>query len=361
MSLRNGIIKFEPNRVWRTYHGGKVLDSIEGKQPAEDTHFPEDWIGSVTEARNPRREKKNEGLSFVRDSDGHRVSFRDMVSRDPVYFLGENGKGECRMDALPLVKYLDSATRLHFQAHPTASFARDRLNSNRGKTEAYVILAIRENIENPYIYAGFQRPPTRNQLKQWILDQDIEAIESCFTPIPANPGDVFIIPGGRPHALGEGILMLEIMEASDLAVRFEFERDGFVIPEEARFMGRDIELALDVFNLDPVDDSSIDATFRSEARVIEDYGSAGRFEELIGEDQTDCFAVRRSIVSGAVEKLVEAGFIGVVAMGGGEVCIGNTVTPLQQWDRFFCPAGVGGIIYKSSGGMTVLECYAESR
>ncbi len=40
---------------------------------------------------------------------------------------------------MPLVKYLDSATRLHFQVHPTKAFAKERLDSNKGKTEAYVI------------------------------------------------------------------------------------------------------------------------------------------------------------------------------------------------------------------------------
>jgi mannose-6-phosphate isomerase len=358
VDFRNRIIKFEPNRVWRTYQGGKVLDSIEGKQSSEDSHFPEDWIGSVTEARNPGREKMNEGLSFVRDSDGNGILFRDIVCRDPVYFLGENGKVEGRMDALPLVKYLDSATRLHFQVHPTATFARERLNCNRGKTEAYVILAIREDIEYPYIYTGFQRPPPRDQLKQWILDQNIEAIENCFTRIPVKPGDVFIIPGGRPHALGEGILMLEIMEASDLAVRFEFERDGFEIPEEARFMGQDIETALDVFNFEPVVDDAIDATFRCEPRLLEAYGPECRFEELIGINQTPCFAVRRSLVSGEIEKSVNEGFIGIVTEGEGRICIENNDTVLNRWDRFFCPAGVGSLQYSSKQGMTVVECYS---
>jgi len=35
------------------------------------------------------------------------------------------------------------------------------------------------------------------------------------------------IPGGILHAIGEGIFMVEIMEPSDLAVRFEFERAGY--------------------------------------------------------------------------------------------------------------------------------------
>lgn len=355
---KRSVITFSENRVWRTYQGGKVLDTIEGKPDPSDSHFPEDWIGSVVEARNIGREDVVEGLSMVKDASGHEIPFRDIVREDPSFYLGEIDGAPIQMDALPLVKYLDSATRLHFQAHPTAEFARRRLNSNRGKTEAYVILATREEVEQPYIYAGFQRPPSRERLKEWILNQDIEAIEGCFTKIPVKPGDVFMIPGGRPHALGEGILMLEIMEASDLAVRFEFERGGYVIPEEARFMGKDIETALDVFNFEPVEDELIDSTFRCQPKLLHTYESGSRLEELIGYDRTPCFSVCRSTITGVANKPVSRGYIGIVSDGEGSICIEGNTTELKLWDRFFCPAGAGSIRYQSNGRMTVLECYA---
>ena len=332
---------------------------MEEKATATDSHFPEDWIGSLVEARNPGRDQAGEGLTYVRDGSGERIALRDLLGRDVEYYLGSSSGGRNRMDGLPLVKFLDSATRLHFQVHPTAAFARKRLESNRGKTEAYVILAIRDGMENPYVYAGFQRPPAREDLKRWILDQNIEAMEKCFTPIPVAPGDVLLIPGGRPHALGEGILMLEIMEASDLAVRFEFERDGLVIPEEARFMGRDIETALDVFNLEPVEEDRIDAVFRCAPKILRTFGSNGRLEELIGYDRTPCFAVRRSIVTGTMDKTIEEGFIGIVTDGEGAVVHDGITVPLKRWDRFFCPHGLHRLRYVS-GSMTIIECYGEA-
>ena len=45
-----------PNRVWRTYRGGAMVDAIEGKE-GEDGHFPEDWVGSATRAANMGRKK----------------------------------------------------------------------------------------------------------------------------------------------------------------------------------------------------------------------------------------------------------------------------------------------------------------
>ena len=262
------IIKFTANRVWRTYQGGKLLDTIEKKSNPEDSSFPEDWIGSTVEARNVGREHISEGLAMVPTEDGQPVAFRDLLKQNQGYFLGQEGDKARTLDDIPLVKYLDSATRLHFQAHPTREFAQQRLGLPRGKTEAYVILETREEVSEPYIYAGFQRPPSREQLKEWIETQDISSIEACFDRIAVKPGDVFLIPGGRPHALGEGILMLEIMEPSDLAVRFEFERCGYVIPEQARFMNQGIETALDVFDFSPVPPEQVDAEFRCHPKVL---------------------------------------------------------------------------------------------
>lgn len=351
------IIKFTANRVWRTYQGGKLLDAIEGKKSPKDSSFPEDWIGSTVEARNVGREHITEGLAMVENDDGTTIPFRDLILRDQAYYLGLHHDTPRSMNDIPLVKYLDSSTRLHFQAHPTRVFAQERLGMPRGKTEAYVILETRDKVTAPYIYAGFQRPPSREQLKKWIETQNIDAIEQCFDRILVKPGDVFLIPGGRPHALGEGILMLEIMEPSDLAVRFEFERCGYVIPEQARFMGRDIETALDVFNYDPIPSEQVDAEFRCQPKRLLNNGNGNCIDELIGKDKTSCFTIKRVSVSSMFERTENAFFYGVVTEGSGTLHVGSEVTQLNRWDRFFCPAGISQFHYDSNTGMSVIECY----
>ncbi|MDO6746539.1 class I mannose-6-phosphate isomerase [Gilvimarinus sp. 1_MG-2023] len=353
----SNIIKFSANRVWRTYMGGKMLDTIEDKANPEDTHFPEDWIGSTVEARNVGREHISEGLAHIANITGAAVTFKEIVEQNRLTMLGQSSEGQFGLEDIPLVKYLDSATRLHFQAHPTREFAQQRLGMPRGKTEAYVILATRDDIAEPYIYAGFQRPPSREQLKVWIETQDIGAIEKCFDKIPVKPGDVFLIPGGRPHALGEGILMLEIMEPSDLAVRFEFERCGYVIPEAARFMNRDIETALDVFNFDPVPTEQVDNEFRCQPSDLINEGGGNRLEKLIDAEQTPCFSIRRAEVQGDFARTNDAFFIGVVVQGSGTLRVGDEAINLTQWERFFCPAKVKDFAYHSSEGMTIIECY----
>ena len=59
-------IKMKPNRVWRLYYGGKLIDKLCGGC-GEDANFPENWLASVVVADNPDRPGKpaDEGLSKI--------------------------------------------------------------------------------------------------------------------------------------------------------------------------------------------------------------------------------------------------------------------------------------------------------
>ena len=209
------IIPLFPNRVWRTYEGGMLLDKLEGKEAPKDSHFPEDWIASTTSAKNEGREHiKNEGLSKVL-IDGEEFYLKDLMRKCPYKLLGENHHQNYGPEPQILLKLLDSAIRLHIQCHPTRTFAQKHLNANSGKTEAYYILHTREDVKDPYIYLGFQNPPSPKELETTILKQDTQALLSYFEKIPIQEGDSFIVPGGLPHAIGEGIFMIEIMEPTD--------------------------------------------------------------------------------------------------------------------------------------------------
>lgn len=356
MNYKNKLIRFKPNRVWRTYTGGKILDALENKPAPADTHFPEDWIGSTTQAINPDREHIVEGISQAVIGDDS-IRFDSLINSNPDYFLGEAHSQAFGETPMLLVKFLDSSVRLHFQAHPTAEFSRKRLNSNHGKAEGYYILAIREDTPEPYVYVGFQYPPTRDAFKQMIEAQDISAIEACFEKIPVKAGDCLFIPGGSPHAIGEGILMVEIMEPSDWAVRFEFSKAGYTMPEEARFMKRDLDFCMDVFDFTQLSVSEAIDKFYQQPRIGRHYSSESLLESLIDERVTDKFRVKKSSISGSVKKSEQDFYIGIVVMGECHIQVGEETVLLQQFDRFFCPAGVEFVTITSEAGVEILECY----
>ncbi len=391
-SHRGKLILLPPNRVWRTYPGGRTLDQLAGAAAPADSHLAEDWIASTTHAVNRGREHLAEGVSQVRVGlDPAPRDFAQLLASEPDYFLGAAHVKKYGANPQLLVKFLDSGTRLHFQVHPTRQFAQRYLRAPSGKTEAYYVLAVRddppagerldpkppaepgtESAPDPgsspftaarepgfgHIYVGFQRPPAPDQLRAAIVSQDIAALAACFDPIPVQPGDTFIIPGGTPHALGAGLFLVEIQEPSDLVVRFEFERAGYVLPESARFMNRDVDFALTVFNLAPLTTADLDARIRCRPRRIRNLGPSSWQDEIIGPDRTDCFRVARTTLGETVVKDETSAVIAIVTRGRVIAESGGERHQLDTYEKCFLPAGLGPVTLTPLGGPAeILECF----
>lgn len=359
MDHRGQLVRLPPNRVWRTYQGGRELDRLAGVPSPADTHFPEDWVASTTRALNAGREHLCEGRSAVLvGDDATSRDFSQLLASDLVYFLGE--RQVMRYGACPqlLVKLLDPAIRLHFQVHPTSAFARSHLQAPSGKTEAYHILAVRDDLsEAPYIYLGFQHPPSRADLRRMIETQDIAALEACFDKIPVAVGDTFLVPGGVPHALGPGVLLAEIQEPSDLVVRFEFERGGYLLPGAARFMGRGLDFCLDVFDLSPWPQPRVHIEAGCPPRRRRALGIDSYQDDLIGPERTPCFRVRKSYVRAPLVRNESECFIGIVTAGAAKLTVGGATHALRTFDKFFIPAGLGPWRIEPTPIAELLECY----
>lgn len=346
------IILFGPNRVWRTYKGGKILDRLEGKVNPEDSHFPEDWISSTTRAVNRGREEIVEGLSEL-EYDDRKISLVSLLGQFPDEFLGRNHVRKYGSEPHFLIKYLDSAIRLHLQAHPTIGFSRQYLGSDSGKTEAYIILGIREEISDPYIYLGFQRVPEKTLFREVIEKQEVHHLISFFEKISVRPGDVFIVPGGLLHAIGEGIFMIEIMEPSDFVVRLEYKRGGYLIPPDSRFMGRDVDFAIDMINFKRITVDQVRTRYFCIPQPL--MQQKGGIEEiLIGPEKTRCFRVHRLTVWETFTKIADSFYVGVVTKGNGSVRTRHEKHILKRWDRFFIPFNQKEVIFSGNGEMEII-------
>ena len=332
------------------------LDIMEGRQQPVDAHFPEDWIGSTTRAINKGREDLvEEGLSKVTVAD-ETLTLKVLCEKQPNALLGAEHVEKYGANTQFLLKFLDSAIRLHIQCHPTIRFAQKYLGSNSGKTEAYIILGIRDEVKEAYIYMGFQYPPSQEDFKRMIEQQDTEAILACFDKITIKPGDVFIVPGGMPHAIGEGVFMIEVMEPTDFAVRIEFERGGYVLPEESRFMNRGIDFALSIFDYKPTPVETIKEHFFCQPRVLEKQNKSTEYA-LIDEQKTHCFSINRIDVKDCYVKEADTFYIGIVSKGSGTVVIGEATYAVNEGSKFFIPYQTGSVIFKSETGMEVTATF----
>lgn len=110
-----------------------------------------------------------------------------------------------------LVKWLDARDKLSVQVHPPAAIA-PKLGGEP-KTEMWWIADAAPNAE---IYFGLKRGVTREKFSDALKQGNVA---DFLHRVPAKRGDVFFIPSGRVHALGAGIVLLEIQQNSDTTYR----------------------------------------------------------------------------------------------------------------------------------------------
>jgi mannose-6-phosphate isomerase len=231
-----------PNQLHHFYRGGPAIAALRGI-PSEDPQAPEDWLGAV----NTRLGEETTGLGRL--DDGRFV--RDAVLEDPEGFLGAEHVARYGPDTYLLVKLLDAGQRLPVHYHPDRAFAREHAGTVHGKTEAWLI--IEGTQPGASVGIGFREEADRGQVREWIASQDSEAMLASLQPLDVAPGDSLLVPAGVPHAIGEGIFMVEVQEPSDLSVLMEwtgFDLDG---EDEANHLGLGFEKALESLDVSPWD------------------------------------------------------------------------------------------------------------
>jgi mannose-6-phosphate isomerase len=201
-----------PNPLPRFYRGGTRIAELRGLPPRDD-HAPEDWVGSVTTASGSDRE----GLSRLED--GRTVA--DAIRADPEGFLGAGHRG----DPALLVKLLDAGERLPVHFHPDRAFATRHLDSPHGKSEGWVVIAAEG--ADPAVFLGLREPVDPDTMADWVERQDSAALLGALNRVPVRPGDTFFVPAGVLHAIGAGVLIVELQEPSDFSVLLEWQ--GFDI------------------------------------------------------------------------------------------------------------------------------------
>ena len=231
-----------PTRVYRFYSGGALIGALRG-QPEQDGSFPEDWVGSVTEAANPGRDEPEAGLSRVAGG----PLLRDLIAEEPEAWLGRAHLARFGTSTGLLVKILDAGVRLPVHAHPGRAFAREHLGSQFGKTEAWIVLDTRD--EASEVWIGVRELVEPSRYRDWIERQDSAALLDSLHHVPIRAGDVVYVPAGAPHAIGAGALIAELQEPTDLSIVAEWT--GFPIEPADAHLGIGWDLALEAFDLTP--------------------------------------------------------------------------------------------------------------
>lgn len=191
-------VKLTP--VYRDYlWGGTRLKDLYSKKCDYDI-IAESWELSAHE----------NGQSIVASGSCKGMSFGEYLS-----LIGKSNWGwKCRpLDAFPiLIKFIDAKDALSIQVHPDDDYALS-MENQYGKNEMWYIV---DCAEDAYLYCGFQRDVTKEEVAERIQNNSILEI---LNKVPVKKGDTIFVPAGTVHAIGAGILICEIQQSSDCTYR----------------------------------------------------------------------------------------------------------------------------------------------
>lgn len=355
------VLKLSSTRVRRTYYGGAEIEKWQGMEEPKDGELPEVWLGSTVQARNPGMEDiKNEGLSKILIDDQEQWLLKDVIEKDPAFFLGGEHYKKYGCSAAVLAKIIDSLSRLTLQVHPDKEYAKKILQSDYGKTEAWYILGGRRvNGKDPYILLGFKPGITRKIWKEMFDTQNIKAMLESIHKIYVKPGEVYFIEGGIPHAIGSGCFLMEIQEPTDYTMRVErITPEGNVIPDQLCHQGVGFDKMLDCFHYGGLTLEETLSKWKIAPEMIFE-NSEARDMALISEKTTDLFRMRDIRVNGNYEYSLEGAFnVAVVVSGKGILEHAEGRVEIEKSDILFIPAALGKVTWKAGkdSNLNVVLC-----
>ena len=200
--------------------------NLKATYPACDkTPIAEAWVLSCHTAGN----------SVEMDS---KIPLSDLVAQNPEW-VGTRGK---QFPFFPiLIKLIDAEQSLSVQVHPDDAYALEK-EKGFGKTEMWYVLDCKEGAK---LYYGFQNEISKEEFKTRIENNTLTDI---LQAVEVHKGDVFFIPAGTIHAIGEGMLIAEIQQNSNTTYRvYDYGRVG----ADGKPRDLHIEKALDVTELKP--------------------------------------------------------------------------------------------------------------
>jgi mannose-6-phosphate isomerase len=117
-----------------------------------------------------------------------------------------------------LIKFIEAREDLSIQVHPDNNLAKKR-HKAYGKYEMWYIL---ESQKDSKIYSGFREGVTKEIYEDALRNNKIIELMNVES---AHAGDAFFTPAGRIHAIGAGVVLVEIQQTSDITYRiFDWNR-----------------------------------------------------------------------------------------------------------------------------------------
>src|SRR4030042_2316963 len=336
-----GIIQVLPTRVFRIYRGGHLLEKFRGIKNPEDSDYPEDWILSTVRAMQPYG-ISDESISKIKTIKGI-DNLEVLLKHFPEDILGKDYVKKFGNSLNLLVKLLDSSIRPPLQAHPSKIFSQKYLNSDFGKAEAWYILATRKiGKENPYVLIGFKPGITKDMMQKMVKEQDIEGMISVMHKVEVMPGDAIFVAPGIPHAIGEGIFMIETQEPTDFSILVEKNIDIHILKEKDCHMGLGWDKSLDIFDYQGYFLPEANEKYQMKKETLSSNRGGKLFRLNGGEYMKSCFEMMLMEEVNDVEISFEGRFASIVITRGEGIISTNVGDfKVKEGETYMLPASIG--------------------
>jgi len=151
-------------------------------------------------------------------------SLRQLIADHAADLLGAKLAGELSSESIPpqlrnrfplLLKFLDANRDLSIQVHPDDAFGATLTPPDLGKTEAWIVMDAKPGAK---IYAGLKQGVTVENFRAAAASGETPSMMHSFEP---KVGDCVFIKAGTQHAIGAGLLIAEIQQASNTTFRID--------------------------------------------------------------------------------------------------------------------------------------------
>lgn len=220
-----------------------------------------------------------------------------------------------------LIKFIDAKQPLSIQIHPDDDYA--FVNEGEfGKNEVWYVL---DAEPDSYLYCGLNRDVSKEELRQRIADHTITEV---LNRMAVKPGDVIFVPAGTIHAIGSGILLVEIQQNSNSTYRvYDYDR----LDTDGNRRQLHIEKALDVVQT---------AKYQPETGGAQQpVQKEGYTEQLLA--QCKYFrCVKYDVQEEVILTMDDSSFRSIVVLSGeGTMRVHTETCELHPGDSFFIRAG----------------------
>ena len=244
--------------------------------------------------------------------------------------LGERLLGTGHGTEFPLlVKLLFPDDKLSVQVHPDDAHAQT-MGQPRGKTECWYVLEAKPGAT---VALGLCDGVTAGDIRAAVTGGTLEQLMKW---VPVWASDMFFVDAGTVHAIGPGVVLLEIQQACDLTFRlYDYGRSRELHVEQA-------------------------------LRVMRTHTAAGKVEPVRMKGFTRLIVKKYFVVDryevGERDKVVipiaEAGC--VVCLEGAAIIETAGTQPLEmlRGQAVVIPADVGSMVVQSDTGALFVRCFA---